>query len=290
MSKILPNKETQDCRYNTPVPFSKEVLVLDERIKRKLDNKEIMTTFQCATSKERLTLERPNDPKLWLAKGLAQEEQMLFVDAIETYSEGLIHNPFSDTLYECRGHIYITVGRYKEAIADSILCVRINQWNWYGWYHIGLGYYFLGDFERAVEGFRKCLEFSYPENEHNVAAIDWMYISLKHLGKDGEAKEVLAMIHSSLDRARSTYEERLFIYKGLTNPKDLLESIENNEKHHFLYSIYGNAIALNYYFNGELNKAKELMEDVVSKDRYWQTFGYLSSQAELKRLFGQNQY
>jgi tetratricopeptide (TPR) repeat protein len=281
----FPQKESQDCRYTTPIPYSDEVRKLAEKLKTRVDHKDIVTPFQCATSKERLAMEKPNDPKLWLAKGLAQEEQMLFIDAIETYSEGLIYNPFSDSLFECRGHIYITVGRYLEAIADSTMCVRINPLNWYGWYHIGLGYYFSGNYEKAVQGFTKCLEFSYPENEHNVAAIDWAYICLKHLGKDNDAAALLLKIDDDVHRPRSAYEERVFVYKGLINPIDLLASVPQDNHHDFLYSIYGNAVALNYYFNGEKVKAKALLQDIVSKDRYWQTFGYLSSRLELARLF-----
>jgi tetratricopeptide (TPR) repeat protein len=284
-NQIKATKKSQDCRYETPIPYSDEVQTLDEQLSKKVNNRGILTTFQCATSSERLFLERPNDPKLWLAKGLALEKQLLFLDAIETYSEGLSFNPFDDSLLECRGHIYITVGRYNEAIADSTTCVRINPLNWYGWYHIGLGHYFLGNFEKAVKAFEQCLVVAYPENEHNVAAIDWMYICLKHMNRNSDASKLLEKIDNNTTRSKSTYEERLFVYKGLTKPEDLLNSIKSDKTHDFFYSIYGNAIALHLYFQGDKNRAKYLFEDIISKDCCWQTFGYLSSRLELKRLF-----
>lgn len=283
---IKADKKSQDMRYETPVALSEKVQKLDKILKEKQSDREMVTSFQQASSLDKLTMEPPNDYRMWIHKGLALESQMLYVDAVNTYSDGLVYNTFCDTLYECRGHIYITLGRYHEAVADSNMCVRLNPLNWYGWYHKGLGYYFMGEYEKAVTAFAGCFEHSYDDNVHRLAAMDWTYVCLRHLQEKDRAEELIRNIKETTPGdALDLYKTKLLIYKGVKTLDEVLNSIPKDDNYSLQYVSLGYASAMKQYFDGDRQKAKEQLIKVVEEDEYWQAFGYLASRAELKRQF-----
>lgn len=286
---IRADKKSQDMRYETPVALSEKVQKLDKILKEKLNNKKIVTNFQQASSLKKLSTEVPNDYRLWVRKGLALEAQMLYIDAVNTYSDGLEYNTFCDTLYECRGHLYITLGRYHEAVADSNLCVRLNPLNWYGWYHKGLACYFMGEYEKAVKAFEGCFEHSCDSNVHQLAAMDWTYVCLRHMQEKDKAEALIRDItEATPGDALDMYKTRLLIYKGAKTSEEVLDNMRPDGNYSLKYVSFGYAAAMKNYFDGDMRKAKEQLIKVVEKDEYWQAFGYLASRAELKRLFNIN--
>ena len=102
----------------------------------------------------------PNNPELWIKKGLAYKKQMCFREAIEAYSMGLTYDPFNMLLYRHRGHAYVNISRYAEAAADFEMGLRIDPKNWDCWYHLGLAYHLMKDFKRAKKIYEGCRKVS----------------------------------------------------------------------------------------------------------------------------------
>src|SRR5690606_11371298 len=58
------------------------------------------------------------------------------------------------------------------------------------WYHLGLAHYVKGDLDAALDAYRACLDVSvHPDSV--VATSYWLYLTLRRLGRDTEAAEVL---------------------------------------------------------------------------------------------------
>lgn len=51
----------------------------------------------------------PSNCELWMRRGIALSKQMLFKEAVESYSKGLSFNPFHALTYRHRGHRYLSI-------------------------------------------------------------------------------------------------------------------------------------------------------------------------------------
>jgi hypothetical protein len=59
---------------------------------------------------------------------------------------------------------------------------------------------------------------------------------------------------------------------------------ENKEFEGLEFATRGYGIAMYYYYNNEINKAKELLSRIYSDDSFWNAFGYMATYVELERL------
>lgn len=62
----------------------------------------------------------PKEADLYITKGLLLRRQMMFREAVEAYSQGLVWHPEYSMLYRHRGHAYLNLGRPEEAAADFV--------------------------------------------------------------------------------------------------------------------------------------------------------------------------
>jgi tetratricopeptide (TPR) repeat protein len=239
------------------------------------------------------------DNIIWYGRRLAYLWR--YKEAIEIYSQGLERHQDSYKLLRHRGHRYITVRELDKAIADLEEASRLIEGasdevepdgapNAAGkprstshsniWYHLGLAYYLNGEFEKALSSYRECLKFSKVNDDMLVAAADWLYMTLRRLGKESEASTILELIKPEMDiLENSAYHRRLLMYKGEVEPTELLDPANLNEMN-LLTQGYG--VANWYYVNGEKEKAKALLEKILESS-YWAAFGYIAAEADLRR-------
>ncbi|MHA1355436.1 MAG: hypothetical protein ACTSR1_09720, partial [Candidatus Heimdallarchaeota archaeon] len=71
------------------------------------------------------------------------------------------------------------------------------------------------------------------------------------------------------------------MFKGLISAEKLLEKAKAQGA--FGISTIGYGIANWYYFNGQKEKAKALLEEIVALD-FWASFGYIAAEADLHRM------
>lgn len=258
VNKIRAEKETQVLLKRSALEHSEEV----RKVERELEN-------------------NPSNPNLWMNKGLALAKQMLCREATEAFSVGLSYDPFNWLILRHRGHRHLSTYRFEDAAADFELASRINDKDWDVWYHLGLSYYLIGDFQRACNAYVKCLEMTDRTDINLVAIVDWKWLTLNRLGRYDEASEVLKLVDESTEAGENQpYKDRLMVYKGIMEPEEAMK-FDNEEFADLEYSTRGYGVAMYYYFKGEKDKAKDILNKILNSGNFWSAFGYLSAYQEI---------
>lgn len=241
------------------------------------------------------------DAAIWLGRRLAYLGR--FRDAIDVYTRAIAKHPDEPRLYRHRGHRYITIRKLDEAIADLRKASRLvagkkdeiepdGAPNKAGiprstlqsniWYHLGLAQYLKGDFRSALASYQEGMKVSRVNDDMLVATSDWLYMTLRRLKRDEEAKRVLEPIKEQMDILENgAYHARLLMYKGLRTPESVL-NLDTADDVQIATQGYG--VGNWYLVNGGKAKAKEIYERVVA-GKAWQAFGFIAAEADLRRGF-----
>ena len=242
----------------------------------------------------------PNDAGaiIWLGRRTAYLGR--YREAIAIFTEGINKAPNDARLYRHRGHRYITVREFDNAVTDlkkaaqltrgkpdevepdglpNARNIPIGSLQSNICYHLGLAHYLKGDFERALPVYKRCAaEASNPDRLVSVS--HWLYMTLRRLGRPKEAELVLEPISSSLDVIENaSYHKLLLMYRGEISPEDLQrEQLAGTDRPTILYGI-GNW----YLYNGDPARAAEIFKSIVAAPDQWPAFGFIAAEADLAR-------
>lgn len=227
--------------------------------------------------------QNPDDGDAWMRKGHALARLSMMREAEECYAMAVTCDPFNWAYYRHRAHRFLSCWRFQDAAADFVFASRLNPKDWNVFYHLGLSYFLLRDYEKAAAAYRRCYELTEAEQEL-IAISDWYYMTLMRLGLKDEAQKVLDRITDSMDPGENTaYYARLLMYKGLKKPEELL-SANPDEVTDLEIVTMGFGIGNYYLMNGETDKGYAVMERVIKagdeSDCYF-AFAYLASKVEL---------
>ncbi|MEZ5424956.1 MAG: tetratricopeptide repeat protein [Pyrinomonadaceae bacterium] len=244
----------------------------------------------------------PTDPDaiIWFGRRKAYLGE--YKEAIELYSEGIALFPKDARFYRHRGHRYISIRCFDDAIRDFEKAAKLvkgkpdeiepdglpNARNTPTstlqsniWYHLGLAYYLKSDFKSALKAYRNCLKGS-KNPDMLVATTNWLYATLRRLGKTDEAEKVLEPIADDLDIIENdSYYKLLKVYQGKIKADDLLKEIGADADHLNDASV-GYGLGNWFLVGGEKEKALEIFRR-ITKGNQWSSFGYIAAEAELKR-------
>ena len=121
--------------------------------------------------------QNPEDPQLWLEKGLAYVDLGMYYEAIEAYSIGLSFDPKSDRLFLERGRRYISTHRYREAVADTVVASSMNPDNFDNWYYQAVAYCLLEDYAHAAPAMENALNYILDKDPSLVPpVVDWLWV------------------------------------------------------------------------------------------------------------------
>lgn len=241
------------------------------------------------------------DAIIWLGRRAAYLS--CFREAIAIFSSGIEKHPDDIRLYRHRGHRYISLREFDKAVADLEKAARLigekhipdqvepdgdpnahnvptstSHFNVY--YHLGLARYLKGDFEGAARAYRDCMKYSQGSDDRLVATSDWLYMTLRRLGREGEAAAVLAHITAGLQVLENkAYWNRLLMYKREKRPEELLGPKDDPVD----LATYGYGVGNWHLYNGEPGRAREIFEKVVAGPQ-WNAFGYIGAEVELARM------
>ncbi len=237
------------------------------------------------------------DAIIWLGRRTAYLGR--YRDAIAIFSDGIERHPDDARLYRHRGHRWITVREFDRAIEDLERAAGLtrgrpdevepdgapNRFNIPRstlqsniWYHLGLAHYLKGDFEKALEAYRECMTVS-TNDDMIVATADWLYMTLRRLGRDAEAAEVLESIYPEMEILENeAYHRRLLMYKGLRSPDGLLA--DDGDALQVVTQGYG--VGNWHLYNGDTARAEAVFRRVLSHDQ-WAAFGHIAAEVELGR-------
>lgn len=215
-------------------------------------------------------------------------------------SEGIGKHPDDPRMYRHRGHRYITLRKFDQAIQDFQVAERLMEGrpieiepdgspNPSGiptttlqsnvWYHLALAHYLKGDFELAIPSYLRILDIA-SNDDNLVASTDWLYMTYRRLGMEDDALRLLEDITEDMTILENhSYHRRLLMYKGLLTPQDLLD-VDEPDPVQFATQGYG--VGNWYFYNGDRDRAKAIFEQILQAGN-WAAFGFIAAEAELAR-------
>lgn len=236
------------------------------------------------------------DAIIWLGRRLAYLGR--YREAIDVFTEGIAKHPADARLFRHRGHRFITTRQVGRAIADLEHAAELVEGrpdevepdgapNAYGipvstlqtniWYHLALAHYLRRDFELAAPAWRRCLDLS-TNDDMVVASSDWLYMTLRRLGRSDEAAQLLERIGPDMRVLENqAYHRRLLMYRGLLAPDDLMPPATEDPVQ---LATYGYGLANWHLYSGDRFTAEQLFRRIVQGPN-WAAFGYIAAEAEL---------
>lgn len=227
-----------------------------------------------------------------------------FQESLTIYNFGIDAWPDDPRLYRHRGHRLITTRQFVAALADfaraaeliegtedqaepdgqpNALNIPTSTLHGNIWYHYALTRYLLGDFEGALELQRKDLDVA-RNADSEVAVRYWLYMTLRRLGRDAEAAEVLEPVTADMEIIENgAYHRLLLLNKGLLSADSLGVAADGNAALQDATTGYG--IGNWHFYNGREAEAWAVWRRVVETGP-WASFGYIAAEAEFARRAG----
>ena len=239
------------------------------------------------------------DGLIWVGRRTAYLGR--FTEAIAIFSSGLAKYRGDARLYRHRGHRYLTIRHFDRAIGDLLYAAQLTrgkpdqvepdgqpnakniptstlQSNI--WYHLGLAYYLKGDFRKAVVAYRECLRVS-KNDDMQVATRHWLYMTLRRMGHNDEAAEVLFPVRRDMNVIENqAYHRLLLLYQGKLSSDSINAGSEGDAALQDATVSYG--LGNWHYYNGRKDEAIRIWKRILETGP-WASFGYLAAEAELAR-------
>ena len=220
----------------------------------------------------------PKNVDLIIQLGVAQSGARQFREAIETFTRGLTIAPANAMLYRWRGHRYLSVREFDRAMTDLTRGAALDSTIYGIWYHLGIVRFVRGDFAGAVDAFKKAQPKA-PDAGELAGSTDWLWMSLMRAGRVDEARAMLARRPDSL-ATTNAYARRLKLYRGEIGPNDVFTPADTADVQMATLS-YG--LGNWFLVRGDTAQAKQWFERSVQSGG-WPGFGFIVSEAELRRL------
>ena len=240
------------------------------------------------------------DSIIWYARRLGYLGR--FRESIAVYTDGIAKHPDNPWLYRHRGHRYISVRELDNAIADLEKATQLTegkpdevepdgqpnaqnipigtlQSNIA--YHLALAYYLKGDFAKALPVWEK--EMAAAKNDdRKVSTGHWLYMSLRRLGKDADAKAMLSQFRKDMNVIENqSYHSLMMLYKGELPADSVLAPnapITSSATGAVAYGV-GNW----HLYNNRQAEAEAIFRRIMGSGQ-WASFGYIAAEAELARM------
>lgn len=247
----------------------------------------------------------PNDPDALIWVGRRNAYLGRYRVAIMGFTEGIRRFPNDPRMYRHRGHRYITVRRFDDAVTDferaaHLMAGQPDQVEPDGqpnernipigslqsnvWYHLALARYLKGDWNAAVDAARAGIRVS-TNPDRLVSQTHWLYMALRRAGRHTEAAAALEPIRDDFDIIENqSYFRLLKLYRSGISPAALDSALYagvNNASDASL--AYG--LANWFLYSGDTTRAFNAFQSIVNGEQ-WASFGYLAAEADLARIRG----
>jgi len=247
-------------------------------------------------------IKNPNvaEELIWYGRRIAYTGE--YAEAIKIFTDGVKKFPNDARMYRHRGHRYITLRCFDDAIRDFETAAKLikdkpdeiepdgmpNPQNIPTstlqsniWYHLALAYYLKGDFNKAEKAYAECQKVS-KNNDMLVATVYWRYMTLRRMGKAKDAKQLLDSLPKDLEVIENEdYLKLIKLNRGEERPESLLSTIQGDANPLGSASL-GYGIGNYFLYSGDREKAMTVFRKIVEGDQ-WASFGYIAAEAELSK-------
>ena len=245
----------------------------------------------------------PNDADaiIWLGRRTAYLGQ--YKEAIRIFGEGIAKHPTDARFYRHRGHRFVTIRCFDDAIRDFEKAAKLIKGKADAiepdgmpnakniptstlqsniWYHLGLAYYLKGNFKKALKAYEECEKVS-KNNDMRVATAHWHYMTLRRLGREKEARKIIEPFKGGVEIIENAdYLKLAKLYLGERTAYELLTEIGGEAKTLGSASL-GYGLGAWHLYNGDKNRATDIFRRITAGNQ-WSSFGYIAAEAELNRL------
>lgn len=222
----------------------------------------------------------PRNVQRFIALAVAQSGARQFREAIATLTSGLAIAPNDAMLLRWRGHRYISVREYAKARADLTRGFALDSTNYGILFHFGVLRFIEQDFVGAADMFARAQPRA-PDGGERAGSTDWLWMSLSRAGRTADAMAMLSRRPDSLPTPPGyAYVTRLRLYRGELTPETLFAPGDTADVQRATLN-YG--LGNWYMVRGDTAKARAAFERAVASGG-WPGFGFIVSEAELKRL------
>ena len=240
------------------------------------------------------------DSIIWYARRLGYLGR--FRESIAVYTDGIAKHPDNPWMYRHRGHRYISVRELDNAIADLEKATQLTdgkpdevepdgQPNAQNTpigtlqsniaYHLALAYYLKGDFAKALPVWQK--EMAAAKNDdRKVSTGHWLDMSLRRLGRDADAKAMLAPFRKDMNVIENqSYHSLMMLYKGELPVDSVLAPTAEINSSGTSAVAYG--VGNWHLYNKREAEAEAVFRRIMGGGQ-WAAFGYIAAEAELARM------
>ena len=246
-------------------------------------------------------VEHPDDPErvVWVGRRLGYLWRMR--EAIDVYTRGIEDHPRYAPLYRHRGHRYISIRRFDDAVRDLERAAQLvrgqraeiepdgapNERNvpltttaFNVWYHLALAHYLKGDYEAALDAWLETLKHSYRHDDNLVATTYWLYLTLRKLGRHEAAETRLNRVSPEMTIIENhAYHDLLLMFKQQCS----VEQVRSRHTTGANAATVGYGVGMWRLFQDQREQAEAAFEQVISGDD-WPAFGFIAAEVELTRL------
>lgn len=215
-----------------------------------------------------------------IALGVAQSGVRRYREAIETFSRGLRIAPDNALLYRWRGHRHLSVRDLDRALQD-LTRGNARDSNIYGiWYHLGVVRFVRGEFDGAATCFARARAIAPDDNEY-TGSNDWLWMSLMRAGRADEANRALAEMRAAPNiTSAAAYAQRIRLYRGQIQPEQVMTPADTAD---IAVATLSFGVGNWYLVRGDTASARRWFERSIASGG-WPAFGFIASEAELRRL------
>ncbi|MBX3375158.1 MAG: tetratricopeptide repeat protein [Phycisphaeraceae bacterium] len=239
---------------------------------------------------------------IWLGRHLAYAGD--YEQAILVFTEGLRIHPQSARLLRHRGHRFISVRRFGEAVRDldharrrlsgqpdevepdgrpNALGIPRSTLHTNVLYHLGLAHYLLGGYAEAGARFAECLEIS-PNDDMRVAAGWWTTLCLIQLGSHEQARALAARLFETSTDVIENEDYRLLLglIAGVLQPHDVAP-VATGAPLELADMTRGYGLAMWHILHGRRVDARRTLDRICAAPAT-AAFGRIAAEIELHRL------
>ncbi|HIA28558.1 MAG TPA: hypothetical protein EYN79_10695 [Planctomycetes bacterium] len=241
---------------------------------------------------------RSSHAAIWLGRRLAYLGR--YREAIEVYTDAMEDHPRDARLWRHRGHRWLSLRELDRArvdlehaaglvrgLEDSVepdglpnaLNIPTSTLHGNIAYHLGLTCYLQGDFDGSLRAF--LWSSSIARNPDMLSAANyWLTLTLIALGRDGEARELLATIDDQWEIIENhDYHRMLLLFASDDGARgeELLSSARESGGVTFATVGYGISCWLDWQEKGG---GRELRSEIIAAGD-WPAFGHIAAEAAI---------